>query len=140
MADVAVDRRVHIADRSARGEEHLVAVTALLAGLTVVHDLDHLRQGRGLPAVLYLVAVAALASLAVTLIVLVRHPRSARPVAVAQGVATVVGVGIVHVAPDWSSFTDSYSAARADLVSWTIVIAMVVLGAVLAVEAARLRR
>jgi hypothetical protein len=43
-------------------------------------------------------------------------------------------------APDWSSFTDSYSAARADLVSWTIVIAMVVLGAVLAVEAARLRR
>ena len=79
----------------------------MLAALTALHDIDHLRQGRSLPAVLYLVAVTALASLAATLMVLLRYPLWVRPATVAQGVATVVGVGVVHVAPAWSPFADS---------------------------------
>ncbi len=35
----------------------LVALTGLLGVLTVVHDVDHVRQGRWLPFVLYLVGV-----------------------------------------------------------------------------------
>jgi hypothetical protein len=101
----------------------LVTVTGPLSVLTVVHDLDHLRQGRSLPPVLYLVAVGALASLAATWTVLVRRPRWARPVALVQGLATVAGVGAVHALPQWSRFTDSYSAARADPLSWAIIIA-----------------
>jgi hypothetical protein len=114
----------------------LVVLTAVLAALTLLHDLDHLRQGRALPAVLYLVAVAALVSLGTTLTVLLRFPTWARPAAVAQGVATVVGVGAVHVAPAWSPFADSYGAAGADAASWAIIIAMMGMGCALALWAA----
>jgi hypothetical protein len=109
----------------------LVATVSLLGVLTIFHDLDHVRQGRALPAELYVVAVAALVSITATLLVLVRYPRWARPAAVAQGVATIAGVGAVHVAPQWSSVTDSYTAAHADVVSWAIILAMMATGFVL---------
>ena len=115
----------------------LVAIVGLLGILTVIHDLDHIRQGRALPTGLYVVAVAALVSIALTLAVLLRNPRWARPVAVAQGVLTIVGVGIVHAGPQWSTVTDSYSAARADEVSWAVIIAMMLTGLTLALLAAR---
>ena len=115
----------------------LLTATAVLAALTLVHDLDHLRQRRSLPAVLYLVAVMALASLAGTTVVLIRRPRWARAVAAAQGTATVVGVGIVHAMPEWSRFADSYGAAHADVLSWAIILAMMVGGLVLIVLAVR---
>lgn len=118
---------------------HLLVMTAVLVGQTVLHDLDHLRQGRALPTVLYLVAVAALTSLTATIAVLLRYPGWARPTAMAQGVATLVGVGAVHVAPRWSPFTDSYTSAGADIASWAIIIAMMVTGCALAVSAAALR-
>lgn len=115
----------------------LVTVVSLLGVLTVVHDLDHVRQGRALPAVLYVVAIAALVSITATLLVLLRYPRWARTAAVAQGVATIVGVGAVHAAPQWSTVTDSYSAAHADIVSWAIILAMMLAGLALALIAAR---
>ncbi|HUR17850.1 MAG TPA: hypothetical protein VMZ51_02800 [Acidimicrobiales bacterium] len=111
----------------------LVTITGVLTGLTVIHDLDHLRQGRGLPPVLYLVAVAALLSLALTLNTLLSHSSFARPVAVGQGMLTVVGVAAVHALPQWTHLADSYSAAHADAFSWAIIVAMMVLGLVLAV-------
>lgn len=111
----------------------LIAVTGVLGGLTVLHDLDHLRQGRALPAVLYVVAVAALVSLALTITVLLTGPHLGRPVALAQGVSTILGVGAVHALPQWSSWTDSYSAAHADLASWAIIIGMMAAGLWLAV-------
>jgi len=105
--------------------------------LTVIHDLDHIRQGRALHAELYVVAVAALLSLAATFTVLLRYPEWARPVAVAQGVATIVGVGVVHAGPQWSTVSDSYSAAHADFVSWAIIFAMMLAELALALVAAR---
>ncbi len=114
----------------------LVAVVCVLGVLTVIHDVDHVRQGRALPPELYVVAVAALVSVTATLIVLVRYPRWARTVTIAQGVATIVGVGAVHAAPQWSTVTDSYSAARADIVSWAIIVAMMLTGLTLALVAA----
>lgn len=80
-------------------QRRLVGITALLGILTVGHDVDHVRQGRGLPFVLYLVAVGALVSIATTLVVLVRYRAWSRPVAMAQGIKTVVGAVVVHVAP-----------------------------------------
>lgn len=110
-------------------------ITCVLGALTLVHDLDHLRQGRGLPLELYAVAVFALLSIGSTLTLLIcRHP-VARQAAVAQGIATVVGVGAVHVAPQWSWFTDSYSAAHADVLSWAIILGMMLTGLVLTVTA-----
>ena len=113
----------------------LVMITGLLLGLTVIHDVDHVRQGRALPVVLYIVAISALASLAFTMTVLTTNPTWARPVALAQGLATVVGVGAVHASPQWSPWTDSYAAAHADLPSWAIIIAMMATGLILALAA-----
>ena len=115
----------------------LLAIVSLLGVLTVVHDLDHVRQGRALPAELYVVAVAALVSITATLLVLVRYPRWARTAAVAEGVATIVGVGAVHAAPRWSTVTDSYAAADADIVSWLIILAMMFTGLLLVLVATR---
>jgi hypothetical protein len=115
----------------------LVTIVSLLGVLTVVHDLDHVRQGRALPAVLYVVAVAALVSITATLVVLVRYPKWARTAAVAEGVATIVGVGAVHAAPQWSTVTDSYTAAHADIVSWLIILAMMSTGLLLVLAATR---
>ncbi len=116
-------------------QSRLVVITALLGILTLGHDVDHVRQGRWLPFVLYLVALAALVSIAITLVVLVRYPTWSRTVAMAQGVATVVGVGAVHVAPQWSHLTDSYAAANADALSWVIILAMMLSGLVLIIVA-----
>lgn len=135
---LGVDRpRTHGArvDPAATTRRRLVAITGLLGGLTFVHDVDHVRQGRWLPFVLYLVGLAALVSIAITLVVLVRYPRWSRTVAMAQGVATVVGVGAVHVAPQWSHLTDSYAAANADVLSWAIILAMMLSGLVLTIVA-----
>jgi len=111
-------------------------VTSILGFLTVVHDLDHLRQGRSLPVLLYVVAIAAPTSIAMTLAVLVRYPQWSRTAAAAQGVATVVGVGVVHTGPEWAGVTDSYSAAHADGISWIIIVAMMLAGLILVLTAA----
>jgi hypothetical protein len=47
-------------DLPASVRRRLVAVTVGLAALTVLHDVDHVRQGRGLPVELSFVAVFAL--------------------------------------------------------------------------------
>jgi hypothetical protein len=120
-----------------RTRGRLLAITGLLGILTVVHDFDHVRQGRGLPVVLYVVAVAALVSIGATLFLIARYATWARTVAVAQGAATVVGVGVVHAAPQRSDLTDSYSAAHVDPLSWLIIVAMMVTGLALTVVAVR---
>ena len=51
---------------SDRTRRRLLAIVSLLGILTVIHDVDHVRQGRALPAELYVVAVAALVSIAIT--------------------------------------------------------------------------
>ncbi len=119
------------------GARHrLLVITSVLGVLTVVHDADHVRQGRALPGVLYGVAVVSLPMIGTTLTLLVRRHALAQPVAFAQGLATILGVGAVHVAPQWSAFTDSYSAAHVDGLSWAIVVAVMPAGLVLAVAAA----
>lgn len=125
--------------KNARSERHtttqrrLIVITALLGILTLGHDVDHVRQGRALPFVLYVVGVGAPVSIATTLVVLIRYPAWSRPVAMAQGITTVVGVGAVHVAPEWSHFADSYAAANADALSWVIILAMMVAGLALTI-------
>lgn len=109
-----------------------VAIVSSLIALTVIHDLGHLRQGRSLAVELYVVAVLALVSTGSTLAMLIRRHPLARAAAVVVGLATVVGVGVVHVAPRRSVLSDSYTAARADILSWLIIAAMMLLGLLLA--------
>lgn len=106
----------------------LAPAAAVLFVLTVIHDLDHLRQGRSLHAELYGVAVVALGSTASVYALARRHHRLAPWAAVVVGAATFVGVAGVHVARHRSFFSDPYPAAHADLVSWAIIVAMIVTG------------
>ena len=110
----------------------LAPAAAVLFMLTVIHDLDHLRQGRSLHAELYGVAVVALGSTASVYALARRHHRLAPWAAVVVGAATLVGVAGVHVAPHRSFFSDPYPAAHADLVSWAIIVAMIATGVVMA--------
>ena len=45
---------------------------------------------------------------------------ASRSCSTSQGLTTAVGVGAVHVAPDWADLVDSYAAADADALSWLI--------------------
>jgi hypothetical protein len=121
-------------DKRAPAGTRLVAISAMLIGLTVIHDLDHVRQGRRLQAELYVVAVLALVSLTTTLVLLLRRHPMSELAAIVVGLATVLGVAAVHVAPRRSLFSDSYPAANADLLSWAIIILMMLFGVVLALE------
>ena len=98
----------------------------------MIHDFDHLRQGRSLHAELYGVAVLALASTALVVTLARRHHRLAGWAGVVVGVGTVLGVASVHVAPQRSFLSDPYPAAHADLLSWAIILAMMVTGLVMA--------
>ncbi len=89
---------------------------------------------------LYGVALLALIMLTVTLVLLLRRHVIAEIAAVAVGIATVLGVAAVHVAPRRSFFSDSYSAAQADALSWAIIILMMLAGVALTLAGLRTAR
>ncbi len=119
------------------GKSKLARIAVLLIVLTVIHDLDHVRQGRALPSELYVVAVLALVSTGATLVLLIRRHRLSALAAVIVGLATVLGVAAVHVAPRRSLLSDSYSHADADALSWGIIILMMFAGLALALRGSR---
>ncbi len=82
-------------------------------------------------------ALLALTILTVTLVLLLRRHYLAELAALSVGIATVLGVGAVHVAPSRPFFSDSYSAAHADVLSWTIIILMMLAGLALALVGLR---
>ena len=89
---------------------------------------------------LYGVALLALTMLTVTLVLLVRRHVLAELAAMTVGIATVVGVALVHAAPPRSFFSDSYSAAHADVLSWAIIILMMLAGLAMALVSLRSAR
>ena len=110
-----------------------------LTAADVLHALDHTRQGRDLPAEVYVAGVAGWIALAVLLVLVARGHRLAAPYAAAVGASVAVGFLLVHVAPHWSAFSDPYSAFSPDALSWALV-ALPVLAAVnLVAQAVRQR-
>lgn len=110
----------------------MTVLAGALFVLTVVHDLDHVRQGRTLGTELYVVAALALAWLAGVFFLARRRHALTSWAALLMGLSTVVGVAGVHVAPHRSWFSDPYPATHADLLSWSIIAGMMALGALLA--------
>ena len=104
-----------------RADRRLVLASWALLAAFVLHDLDHLRQGRSVEA-----PVAGLGILgdlaAVTLVVLaMRGSRFAPPGAVFLGFATVLGFVLVHAVPDWGPLSDGYPDRPVDGLSWSLV-------------------
>jgi hypothetical protein len=102
----------------------LAAAAFVLAN--VLHTLDHVRQGTGDLATEVLAGGTVISILAVLTLVLAlrRHPRAALWAAVV-GTWTALGVVASHVAPHWSSFSDSYFEIHADALSWVVMLAEV---------------
>jgi hypothetical protein len=93
-----------------------------LTGADVLHALDHTRQGRVLPAEVYVAGVSGWIALALLLVLVARGHRLAGPYAAAVGLSVAAGFLAVHVAPHWSAFSDPYAAFRPDALSWALVV------------------
>ncbi len=121
----------------------LLIANAALAALLVLHIADHaLRQPAdeqlslpaSLPGLLGTVAVF------VSLAVVARRQRWAAQVAGVVGALTALGFVAVHLAPQWSMFSDPYMDRTLDAGSWAEMLLSLAAGAVLALTAATARR
>lgn len=112
-------------------------VAGVLLVLTIVHVVDHVRQGRSLDLELYGVGTVSLLAAAVTVGLAAKGHRLAPSAGIVLGIGTVIGVIAVHVAPNWWPLSDSYGDAGVDMLSWAIIIGMILVGAVLAVISLR---
>ena len=110
---------------------HLRTLNWVLVIMIVVHDLDHVRQDRALQSELLGVGAIALVAALVSLVLAIREHWLAPTAAVVVGFGNVVGVVLVHVAPHWGPFSDPYAAAHVDWFSWTVIVAMMLLGLML---------
>ena len=117
-----------------RGSRALVLAAGALLALTVLHDLDHMRQGRSLPLALNLIgAFGTLGAFGLFAWTLRRGDENVRRVAGAFGLMTALGLVIIHVLPEWSVISDPYGKAGVDLLSWASLVAFIAGGVVLAV-------
>jgi hypothetical protein len=119
---------------------HLRTLNGLLVVMILVHDLDHVRQGRALKSELYGVGAIALFTGIISLILAIREHWLAPAAAVVVGFGNVVGVALVHVAPHWGPLSDSYAAAHVDWFSWTVIGAMMFVGLMLGIAGVRTLR
>lgn len=116
----------------------LVLAAGGLLALTVLHDLDHLRQGRELPLALNLIgALATLGAVGVFLWSGRRDDKNVARAAEAFGFTTAVGLVVVHVLPHWSVISDPYGEAGVDALSWLSLVAFITGGIALGVVAHR---
>jgi hypothetical protein len=107
-------------DRSTTTKQLVWPALSFLATI-VLHDLDHLRQGRSIePFVVGLGVVGDVATLTMVALVIRGH-RLAPLSAVLVGFANVVGFAAVHVVPDWGPFSQGYPDLPVDAISWAIV-------------------
>lgn len=115
----------------------MLAAGGLLA-LTVLHDLDHLRQGRELPLALNLIgALATLGAVGIFLWSARRNDQNVARVAEVFGFTTALGLVVVHVVPHWSVISDPYGEAGVDALSWLSLGAFITGGIALGVVARR---
>jgi hypothetical protein len=114
-------------------DRYLVALNGLLVVMIVVHDLDHVRQGRALQSELLGVGAIAIVTGVGSLVLAIREHWLAPAAAVVVGFGNVVGVALIHVAPHWGPFSDPYSAARVDWFSWTVIVTMMIVGLMLGI-------
>jgi hypothetical protein len=122
-------------NETTRARLTLAALAYLI--LTVIHDLDHLRQGRPLALEVKVVGVVAIVT-AVACVVLSLRGHTFAPLAcLITGAGSVLGLVVVHLVPRWSAISDPYPDAGVDALAYGIVIALMASGAYLALEGYR---
>jgi hypothetical protein len=94
--------------------------TLAVVGAHLLHDLDHLRQGRSATLEVSVLAVLAWVATIVLVVLVARRHRQAGLYAATFGVTLALGFVLVHALPHWSAFSDSYGDAGVDALSWLI--------------------
>lgn len=123
-----------MASRKAAGPRRpLTVVAGAVVVLALLHDLDHLRQGRELPLALNLIGIfGTLGALGVFFWVLRSRSETAARAAELFGALTVIGLVAVHLLPRWSLISDPYAQANVDWLSWLSLVTFLGAGAALA--------
>jgi hypothetical protein len=98
----------------------LWASIALLAAV-VLHDLDHVRQGRSVEPLVVAIGVVGDIAAITAVALAIRGSRWAAHAAVLVGSVTFLGFIAVHVLPDWGPLADGYPGIGVDGLSWAIV-------------------
>jgi hypothetical protein len=98
----------------------LIQANLALVVMTLLHDADHVRQGRPLTMALHIFGAGAVIAVLVSLVLAVIHHRLAAHSAVAVGAAGVITLPLVHLVPHWSALSDPYPAAHVDALSWLV--------------------
>lgn len=96
------------------------ASLALLAAV-ILHDLDHVRQGRSVEPLVVAVGVIGDIAIITLAILVIRGHRLAPLAATVVGFANVLGFIAVHVVPDWGPLSDGYPDLAVDGLSWALV-------------------
>jgi hypothetical protein len=109
-----------MAEARTTSRQLLWSALGLLAAV-LLHDLDHLRQGRSVePLVLAIGVVGDIAVITMAVLAL-RGSRLAPQAAILVGFANFFGFIAVHVVPDWGPLADGYPDISVDGLSWAIV-------------------
>jgi hypothetical protein len=118
----------------------LARAAAAVAAVSVIHDLDHVRQGTSAPTEVVVTAVLGWIATIVLLVLVVRRHRLAAPYAAGFGLALALGFVLVHFLPHWSAFSAPYGSQDVDALSWALAALPVAAGLWLTAQAVALMR
>lgn len=110
-----------------RANRILPLLGVALVVVVLMHDLDHVRQGRSLDAAVTAVGLVGLMAVLFSLALAVLRHRWAPAVSSVVGFGTAIGFVVVHIAPRWSAISDPYPDLPVDALSWASVAASVVI-------------
>jgi hypothetical protein len=123
-----------------RPRSPLALATVAIVITQLLHDLDHVRQGRSASAAVSVVAVLAWVATIVLVVLVARHHRLAPLYATVFGATVAIGFVLVHGLPHWGAFSDSYGDAGVDALSWVLAAVPFAAGLVLSVCGVRAMR
>jgi hypothetical protein len=123
-----------------RSPNRLLWPNVLLVATMLLHDLDHVRQGREIePAVIGIGIVGDVIALTSLALAITRHPL-APTAAVLVGFGTALGFLVVHILPDWGPLSQGYPGTPVDALSWVAAIVPILLAAWLGLAGLRATR
>ncbi len=91
-----------------------------MVATSVLHDLDHVRQGRSASVAVSVTAALAWVATIVLVVLVARRHRLAPVYAAVFGASVALGFVLVHGLPHWSAFSDPYGDAHVDALSWLL--------------------
>ena len=121
----------------------LLIANIALAALLAVHVADHVARqpaGEQLGLVASLPGLLGTVAVFVALVLVARGARHAAPIAGVLGLLTAVGFVAVHLAPQWSMFSDPYADRNLDAGSWIQMLTALACGLWLSFEGLGVRR